>query len=192
MKPIILLLINRSKLRLEIREQLDGLAQVEAALSLGDVVSEIVWRGIGAVLIDLTDDELDGFGMLNIINSTYPSLPTVLLVKSDMEGLEQFKLNKQNILLKDENFAGNIARALMTAAEKYTENGEDSDKELFASLGNQMTRLRENLRRVEDYTFGELEHDIKNNIVSISTIEKLELTNIGLEGFLRLLREGGN
>ena len=198
-KPIILLLLNNRAVRLQLKNELEPDALVYAAVKLDEVVAEIKWNEIGAILLDMTDDTIDSYGMLGIINSTYPSVPVVLLVNSENGDLAQFTRNPQNVLLDGQPKVSLLAEKLLelTGAAKIEsvkpedeiDEDDGEDENIRVGFANQLTRLRANVRRIEDYSFGEAEKEIRGGTVGVETIKLLERYNIGLEGILQIFME---
>lgn len=196
MKPKVLLLLNNRLLRLEVKKKLEDKADVYAGVTLEDLIPEIKWTDIGSVLIDMTDKEMDGYGMLEVLNTTYPSIPVYCMVNNQKDAKEYGDQSKNNFILENVFDAGAIADkilgALDSGAKPEAQNANEAARSTNAreSYAKQMQRLQGNLRRIDDYVWGEITQTVKQENIPWKEVEWLETMNIGLEGFLQIQIEG--
>lgn len=200
MKPIVIILSSDRHQRLGVKNALDPVAEVVAGESLNDLIPEIKWTEIGAVLLDTTDTTIDSYQILEVINTTHPSIPVLCLVNSleSVEALEFKHESSKNSLLNKQVEPGQIADILMdligsngTTSTTAAKNGEMSTPAFPTSnarhaFANQMQRFQGNLRRVEEYIWGEITGAVRGDQLNWSEVEWLESVNIGLEGFLQI------
>lgn len=187
MEPIILLFLSDRLLRLEIKKKLEPEAEVQGGTTLEDLITEVKWTNVSAVLLDMTDNKIDGYGMLEYINTTYPSVPVVCLVNNQSDADEYKNQSDKNIIYRGDFEAGAIADELLNILPA----GEAGKKSTNArtAFATQMRRLQENLRRLGDYAWGEATDVVKEEEIPWEEVEWLKTFNGGLEGFLQIQME---
>ena len=183
--PLILLLMSRSDIRHKFTTALKDRAHIAAADAIDETLAEIKWNSVEAVLIDMTDNDIDGYANLDIINSTYPSIAVFLIVDKNADN-SQFEKHESNIVLGSNLSPEEITEIIFEKISDQ-ERQEISDKEQFII---EMTRYRNNVRRVEDYVGMEIENALREETVSAKNLSFLSRVNVGLEGFLQLQIEG--
>lgn len=75
----ILVLLNKTRLRLGLLREFEKEAELIYAARFHDIVAEIKWQELDAIVIDMEDDEIDAIGIIQTINSTCPSVTVIML-----------------------------------------------------------------------------------------------------------------
>lgn len=88
-KNEILVLTNKTRLRLGLLRELETEAELIHATRFQDIIAEIKWHELDAIVIDMDDEEIDGIGVIQTVNSTCPSVSVLLLCEKNSSTLDQ-------------------------------------------------------------------------------------------------------
>lgn len=87
----ILILVNDHTLRHGLFREFEDESNLYYAAQFSDILAEIKWQELDAVVIDTNDVEIDTIGVMQLINTTCPSVGVILLSEKNNMVLDQVK-----------------------------------------------------------------------------------------------------
>ena len=114
-KHKILVLINQQRLRHTLLREIEAEADLFHADRFVDIIAEIKWQELDAIIIDMNDPDIDGIGIIQTINSTCPSASVLLLSEETDNTLDQI----QGLLVNASLVTGKINGRLLADRVRY-------------------------------------------------------------------------
>lgn len=155
----ILVLINNPDIRLGLWREFEGEAELIHADRFSDIIAEIKWSELDCVVIDTDGEEIDSFGIIQMINTVCPSVPVLLLSITGDESIREiadFLMNGTMVSgTRSSQKIAQFVRQILNMPDGRGEPDTDSQKieatSLQTAYGKGIEKLTGSLMELHEY-----------------------------------------